>query len=92
MQPKKSSQRYYIMPKTTLTKCPPTNQTENILTTSTHQNPNNHKTFYPYDALPSATEFNQMTDRKDIECICMILSISEEEVEQEHHQLHTPHN
>jgi hypothetical protein len=53
---------------------------------------NNHKTSYLYDALPSVTEFNQMNDRKAIECICMILPISEEEVEQENLQLHTPHN
>jgi hypothetical protein len=33
-----------------------------------------------------------MSDRKAIKCICMILPISEEEVEQEDHQLCTPHN
>jgi hypothetical protein len=33
-----------------------------------------------------------MSDRKAIESICMILPISEEEVEQENHQLSTPHN
>jgi hypothetical protein len=33
-----------------------------------------------------------MTDKEAIECICMILPLSEEEVEQEDYQLHTPHN
>jgi hypothetical protein len=37
-------------------------------------------------------EFNQMSDKKAIKCICMILPISEEEVKQENHQLRTPHN
>jgi hypothetical protein len=33
-----------------------------------------------------------MTDKEAIECICMILSLSKEEVEQEHPQLRTPHS
>jgi hypothetical protein len=92
MQPKKSGQSIILCPEPTLTKHPPTNQTVTITTTHTHQTLNNHKTSYLYDALPSVTEFNQMSDRKAIECICMILPISEEEVKQENHQLRTPHN
>jgi hypothetical protein len=60
--------------------------------THTHQNLNNHKTSYLYDALPSVAEFNKMNDRKAIECISIILPISEEEVRQDNLQLHTLHN
>jgi hypothetical protein len=73
MQLKKGSQRYYITPKTITNQMPPTNQTETILTTHTHQNPNNHKTSHLYNTLPSATEFSRMTDKEAIKCICMIL-------------------
>jgi hypothetical protein len=44
MQPKKGGQGYYIAPKTITNQMPPTNRTETIPTTHTHQNPNNHKT------------------------------------------------
>jgi hypothetical protein len=79
-------------PKPSLTEHPPTSRAGSIPTTCTHQNPNDHKISYLYNALPLETEFSQMTDKDAIECICMILLLSEEKVEQERHQLHTSHS
>jgi hypothetical protein len=81
-----------LCPKPTLTRCPPTNQTETISMTHTHQNLNNHKTSYLYNALLSVAEFNKINNRKAVECIYMILPISTEEVKQENLLLHIPHN
>jgi hypothetical protein len=82
-------QTVYSQPQPTQSHLPPRSaQNQN-----THNHPNhNLPNYYLFEALPSQDEFRMMNDAKAIENICMVLPVSEEEVQLANINIKSPHN
>jgi hypothetical protein len=87
--PTTPQQTVYSQPQTTRNHSSPHSAQNRI--TRNHPN-HNLPSYYLYEALPSEDKFRAMSEAKAIEQICMILSISEEEVQQANINIKTTHN
>jgi hypothetical protein len=92
-----STTQHATTPQQTINSQPQTTQIhsspQSIQNQTIHNHPNhNLPSYYLYEVLPSKYEFCTMSEAKAIEQICIVLPISEEEVQQTNLNIKTPHN